>query len=244
MRIILFQVASSSNEYRDWWKLKCYAASIISHDQASIWLLWQMSSREPSWELGRAGAGAWAEESGTNCGGRRAAEPQTASAVISWRCEEYCLLLLQPHGSGCYWKISTFRTVMAAPDTRYSARQFNFNQRMVLMILLYISRNGVGDKRTNLACRSCCLGLKSYLEAACPNNHWMPYYQLFVAVLGLLLMMVAHWLVVFQAVPRWVCAACDESCCSWSRWDYPCCCHEVSTASRSGRGLQLWHHCA
>ena len=28
-------------------------------------------------------------------------------------------------------------TLMAAPDTRYSARQFNFNQRMVLMILLY-----------------------------------------------------------------------------------------------------------
>ena len=120
---------------------------------------------------------------------------------------------------------------MAAPDTRYSARQFNFNQRMVLMILLYISRNGVGDKRINLACRSCCLGLKSYLEAACPNNHWMPYYQLFVAVLGLLLMMVAHWLVVFQAVPRWVCAAGHESCCSWSRWDYPCCCHEVRPAA-------------
>ena len=175
-------------------------------------------------------------------------------AESSWAADSSCRHIMEMWGilppapltswfSGCYWKISTFRTVMAAPDTRYSARQFNFNQRMVLMILLYISRNGVGDKRINLACRSCCLGLKSYLEAACPNNHWMPYYQLFVAVLGLLLMMVAHWLVVFQAVPRWVCAAGDESCCSWSRWDYPCCCHEVRPAVVVRR-LQFWHHCA
>ena len=162
VRIILFQVASSSNEYRDWWKLKWYAASIISHDQASIWLLWQMSSRELSW------AGSWAElEQVLEL--RRVGQIVAGGEQLSRR-----QLLPSYHGdvrniascssnlmvSGCYWKISTFRTVMAAPDTRYSARQFNFNQRMVLilMILLYnfrlfnttphvqFSRNVVGGK--------------------------------------------------------------------------------------------------
>ena len=32
---------------------------------------------------------------------------------------------------------------MAAEDTRHAAHQFNFNQRMVLMILLYISYNSI-----------------------------------------------------------------------------------------------------
>ena len=106
------------------------------------WLRFNLAPLTNDQQLAELGRGwsrclSWGEWDKLWRAGSSWAADRSYPAVISLRCEEYCLLLLYPHGSDCYWKTSTFKTLMAAPDTRYSARQFNFNQRMVLMILLY-----------------------------------------------------------------------------------------------------------